>query len=140
MDEAAERVCADLRRHGVVLAQPLAQAVVLGLAGFLLLFAEWPVPVVGASLAGLAAVFALAAVWRWDTTRVVITTEKVFLVDGVLRRRASAVLLRTVRDVGVEQSLAGRALGYGTLHAGPLEIDYVPQVQQVCELVERLAA
>jgi uncharacterized membrane protein YdbT with pleckstrin-like domain len=140
MDETAERVCIDLRCHGVVLARPLLQALVVAAAGFLLLFAEWPVPVVGAVLAGVAAIGALAAVWRWDATRLVITTEKVFLVHGVLRRRASAVLLRAVRDVGVEQSLAGRALGYGTLHAGPLEVEFVPQVQRVCDLVERLAA
>jgi hypothetical protein len=69
----------------------------------------------------------------------VITTEKLFVVDGTLRRRASAVRLRSVENLELEQSLPGRILGYGTLVAGPLEIDHVPQPRSVYRLVEQLA-
>jgi hypothetical protein len=69
----------------------------------------------------------------------VITTEKMFVVDGTLRRRASAVRLRSVENLELEQSLPGRILGYGTLVAGPLEIDHVPQPRSVYRLVEQLA-
>jgi hypothetical protein len=69
----------------------------------------------------------------------VITTEKMFVVDGTLRRRASAVRLRSVENLELEQSLPGRILGYGTLVAGPLEIDHVPHPRSVYRLVEQLA-
>jgi hypothetical protein len=133
-----ERVCLDSRRHGLVLARPLARALVAAGAGFFLLSQPWPAPIPGALLAAVAAIAALAAVWRWDRTRLVVTTEKVLLVHGTVRRRASAVMLRSVRSIGLEQSVPGRVLGYGTLHAGPLQVDHVPDARKVCRLVEHL--
>jgi uncharacterized membrane protein YdbT with pleckstrin-like domain len=135
-----ERVCLDARRHTIVLARPLSRAVGLAAAGMLLLTLPWPVPAAGAIVLAIAAVIALLAVVRWDRTRFVVTTEKVFLVHGVLRRRASAVMLRSLRVVSLEQSFLGRVLGYGTLQAGPLEVEYVPDPSRVRDLVERLAA
>jgi hypothetical protein len=42
--------------------------------------------------------------------------------------------------VELEQGLVGRLLGYGTVVAGELEIDYVPRVRRVCTLLQRLEA
>jgi hypothetical protein len=70
----------------------------------------------------------------------VVTTEKVFLLQGVTRRRASAVMIQSVHLISLEQTLPGRLLGYGTLQAGPLEVEYVPDPKHVRDLVERLAA
>jgi hypothetical protein len=114
--------------------------VALSVAGFVLLALPWPAPVAGAALQAIAAVGALVAVVRWDRTRFVVTTEKVFLVHGVTRRRASAVMVRSCRLVALELTLPGRVLGYGTLQAGPLEVEYVPHARDVRDLVERLAA
>jgi uncharacterized membrane protein YdbT with pleckstrin-like domain len=97
------------------------------------------VPVAAPIVLAVSAALAIAAVWRWDRTRLVVTSEKVFLVQGIARRRASAVMLRSLRLVAHEQSLVGRLLGYGTVHAGPLEVPYVARPREVCELVERLA-
>src|SRR5207237_2940241 len=80
----------------------------------------WPVPVLGASLMAVGAAIGLAAVCRWDRTRLVVTTEKLVLEEGVVRRRESTVLLRALRAVTLERSLPGRVFGYGTLVAGPL--------------------
>lgn len=135
-----EHVCLDARRHSVVLARPLSRAVVLAGAGIVLLALPWPVPALGALVLAVAALLALVAVIRWDRTRFVVTTEKVFLVHGVTRRRASAVMLRSLDLVELEQTLPGRVLGYGTLQAGPLEVAYVPRAKHVRDLVERLAA
>jgi uncharacterized membrane protein YdbT with pleckstrin-like domain len=135
-----ERVCLDARRHSVSLFRPLSRAVVFSAAGVLLLILPWPAPVAGAIVQAVAALTALVAVVRWDRTRIVVTTEKVFLVHGVLHRRASAVMLGSLRVVSLDQSLPGRMLGYGTIQAGPLEVEYVPQARQVRDLVERLAA
>jgi len=134
-----EEICFDARRHGVVLARPLAQAAALALLGAALLAQPWPLPVPGAALVVLSAAVVLRAVWRWERTRLVVTTEKVCVVDGTLRRRSSAVRLRAVENLELEQSMAGRLLGYGTLVAGPLEIDHVPEPCSVYRLVERLA-
>ena len=134
-----ERGYLDARQHGVALARPLARALVLaGLGGFLV-FQRWPLQLSGAVLVIAGAAVALRAVWLWERTRVVVTAEKLFVVHGTLRRRASAVRLRSVENLELEQSLTGRLLGYGTLVAGPLEIDHLPQPRNVYHLVERLA-
>jgi hypothetical protein len=69
-----------------------------------------------------------------------VTAEKVCVVDGTLRRRSTAVRLRSVENLELEQTVAGRLLGYGTLVAGPLEIDHVPAPRDLYRLVERLAS
>jgi uncharacterized membrane protein YdbT with pleckstrin-like domain len=138
-DRPEERICFDLRRHGAALLVPFVRAGAIAVAGLFLLVMPWPVPVAGPVLLGAAAVSACTAVWRWDRTRFVVTTEKVFLVQGVARKRAAAVHLRAVRSISLEQSLPGRLLGYGTLQAGPLEVEYVPHARRVRDLVEQLA-
>ena len=135
-----EQVCLEARRHGIVLARPLTRAILLAGVGGTLVALEWPLSLVGAPLVAAGALVAVRAVWRWERTRVVVTTEKVFVVDGTLRRRASAVRLRSIQSLGVEQPLLGRLLGYGTILAGPLELDHVPAPKQVYLLVERLSA
>jgi len=134
-----ERVCFDARRHGVVLARPLSQSVVLAVSGAVLLWQPWPLQLPGAALVVAGALLSLRAVWCWERSHLVVTTEKLFVVDGTLRRRSSAVRLRSVENLELEQSLPGRLLGYGTLVAGPLEIDHVPEPRNVYRLVERLA-
>jgi uncharacterized membrane protein YdbT with pleckstrin-like domain len=134
-----EQVCLDARRHGVVLARPVGQALVLALAGGILLAQPWPLQLPGALLVIVSALLTLRAVWKWERTHLVVTTEKLFVVDGTLRRRASAVRLRSVENLELEQTLPGRVFGYGTLVAGPLEIDHVAEPRDVYRLVERLA-
>ena len=135
-----EQVCFDARRHGVSLVRPLAQAALLAGAGAVLLAMPWPpLAVPGAALVVIAASVCLRAVWLWDRTRLVVTTEKVCVIDGTLRRKSSAVRLRSVESLELEQSFPGRLLGYGTLVAGPLEIEHVPHPRSVYRLVERLA-
>jgi uncharacterized membrane protein YdbT with pleckstrin-like domain len=134
-----EEVCFDARRHGAALARPLTQAVVLALIGGILLAEPWPLPVPGAALIVVAAAICLRAVWRWERTHLVVTTDKLCLVDGTLRRRSSTVRLRSVENLELDQTLFGRLFGYGTLVAGPLEIDHVPDPRRLYRLVERLA-
>jgi uncharacterized membrane protein YdbT with pleckstrin-like domain len=135
-----ERVCLEARRHGIVLARPLARALLIALAGGAVFLLGWPATVVGAPLLAAAAFLAVRAVWRWERTRLVVTTEKVYVVAGTVHRRASAVRLRSIESLGLEESLSGRLLGYGTVVAGPLEFDHVPRARDVYRLVERLCA
>lgn len=135
-----ERVCLEERRHVVVLAGALARAGALAAAGIALLLLGWPVSLGAPVALGLAAAIVVGAVWRWERTRLVVTTEKLVVVHGTLRRRSASVRLSRVGAVELEQSLLGRVLGYGTLVAGELEIPYVPHARRVCGLLERLAA
>jgi hypothetical protein len=135
-----EQVFLDARRHGVVLVGPLSRALVATVIGGALLAFAWPLAVAGAVLMGLGAVVFLRAVWAWERTRVVVTSEKVFVVQGTWRRRAKAVRLCAVEAVEVDQSLAGQVLGYGTVVVGSLALDNVAQPKNVCRLLERLAS
>lgn len=134
-----EEVQLEARPHGIALAAPLGRALLVAAPGAALLVlgprVSWLLAPAGAGLLGAAAVVALAAVLRWDRTLLVLTTEKVFLIHGVIRRRAAAVRLSRVDAVEVEQSLLGRVLGYGTIVAGNLEIPYVARPGDVCRLV-----
>jgi uncharacterized membrane protein YdbT with pleckstrin-like domain len=140
VESSAERVCLDARRHGIVLARPLGQAVGLALVGGILLTQFWALALLGAFSIASGAMIALRAVWRWEWTRFVITTERVYLAQGSLHRRAKAVRLRAVDAVELEQSTAGRLLGYGTVVVGPLEVEHVAEPKEVTQLVERLSA
>jgi uncharacterized membrane protein YdbT with pleckstrin-like domain len=140
LTDREERVFLDARRHGIVLVRPLARALAATLVGGALLAFAWPLAVAGAVLMALGALLSLRAVWLWERTRVVITSDKVFVVQGTLRRRATAVRLRAIEAVEVDQSLSGRLLGYGTVVVGPLALDNVAEPKRICRLVEQLAS
>jgi Bacterial PH domain len=120
-----ERTCLDERRHGVVLARPFAKAFALGGLGAGLSWVGGPLTIPGAMMLAIAAFVALRAVWSWENVRVVVTTEKLYVSYGFWRRRAAGVRLARTRTIEVEQTLLGRLLGYGTLIAADLEVDYV---------------
>ena len=86
----------------------------------------------------VAALIALRAVWRWDRTKLVLTSDQLYVVSGVLRRRSATVRLSNLGAIELEQTLPGRLLGYGTLIAGELEVDFVPEPGELHELVAGL--
>ncbi len=131
-----EQVRLHERRHAVVLAGSFVRALALAFAGLVVLWLGWPFSPAGAALLVLGALLAVRAVWRWERTLVVVTSEKLLVVDGTLRRRAAAVRLSRVGAVELEQSLPGRLLGYGTVTAGGLEIDYVARPRELARLLE----
>ena len=131
-----ERIRLDERRHAVVLAGPFVRSLALASLGLVALWLGWPLSPVGAVLLALGALLAVRAVWRWERTHVVVTTEKLFVVHGTLRRRAAAVRLGRVGAVEIEQSLLGSLFGYGTVTAGELEISYVARPRELTRLLE----
>ena len=136
-----EEVYLDARLHGAVLARPIARSamlVLLGVAAMLVPFVA--ATVVGALLIAAGAFFTLRAVWQWERTHLVVTTEKVYLLNGTLHRRAKAVRLKRIEAVEVDQSLLGQLLGYGTVFVGPLQVHHIAHPSEVCRLVEELAA
>jgi uncharacterized membrane protein YdbT with pleckstrin-like domain len=133
--EPGETVRFEARPHTVALVRPLCRSLALALVGGVLvgLTPAW-LGVAGALLLGAGALLALGAVWRWDRTSLVVTTEKLLVIHGVARRRAAAVRFARVGPVEVEQGLVGRLFGYGTVIAGDLEIPYVPDPRRVGRL------
>jgi hypothetical protein len=134
--DPGEQVRLETRQHGVVLARPFLRALAVAGAGAALVVVgmpvAWPLGVAGAVALGLGALTALRAVLRWDRTILVVTSRKLLVVHGVVRRRAAASALGPGGAVEVEQSLAGRLLGYGTVVAGELEVPYVPDPTRLC--------
>jgi uncharacterized membrane protein YdbT with pleckstrin-like domain len=117
----------ETHRHGIALARPFLRALVFALAGVACFFAPWTaVAAVGAVLLALAALIAVVAVTRWDRTHLAVTGSALVVEHGLLSRRTASISLNgTVFEV--ERTLLGRILGYGTVVAGELEMDYVPR-------------
>ena len=128
--DPGERVRLEARPHGAALVRPLLRACVAAAAGVALVLsgmpAAWPLGVAGALLLAYAAFTALRAVLAWDRTLLVVTSAKLLVLHGVVRRRSASVALPAGGAVEVDQGLLGRLLGYGTVVAGDLEVPYVP--------------
>ena len=103
-----EHVCLEMRRHGVVLARPLIRSGGVAIAGIFILTLPWAAAAgIGAGLIAVAAAFTLRAVWQWERTRIVVTTEKLYVVNGTLHRRTKAVKLgRSTRSSSTSRSSA----------------------------------
>jgi uncharacterized membrane protein YdbT with pleckstrin-like domain len=117
----------ETHRHGIALARPFLRALALALAGAACFFAPWiAVAAVGAALLVLAAFVAVVSVARWDRTHLLVTGNTLVVEHGFLSRRSASISLSgTVFEV--ERTLLGRILGYSTVVAGELEMDYVPR-------------
>src|SRR3954447_897308 len=117
----------EAHRHGIALARPLLRALALALAGAACFLAPWtPVAALGAALLALAALIAVVGVARWDRTHLLVTGNALVVEHGFLSRRTASISFNgTVFEV--ERTLLGRILGYGTVVAGELEMDYVPR-------------
>jgi uncharacterized membrane protein YdbT with pleckstrin-like domain len=127
-----ERIRFAARLHGITLLPGFALAVVLAGAGLAGLGLGWPWTPAGAFLLAVSALVALQAVWRWERTQVVLTDQRLYVVEGVVRRRSTVAALERVE---LNQSLVGRAFGYGTLAAGDLEVPFVPDPRRALRVV-----
>src|SRR5919202_935514 len=76
MAARTEEVRLDERRHAIVLVRPFLRALVLTTGGVSTFVLGWPLTVAGGVLLALAASIAVRAVWRWERTHVVLTSEK----------------------------------------------------------------
>ncbi len=135
-----EQVLLETRRHGIVLGASLGKVLVLACVGAALLALAWPWSAGGVVAMAVAALVALRAVWRWDRTKIVVTSDRLSVVTGVLRRSSASVGLSNLGALEIEQTLPGRLLGYGTLVAGDLEVDFVPEPGELQELIIELTS
>jgi len=130
-----EPVRLDARPHGAALVRPLAKALVLAALGGVLVElgrTHWlALAVAGAVSLALGALVGLRAVLRWDRTRLVVTSARLLVVYGVVRRRTATVEIGPGAPLEIDQSLLGRLLGYGTVSAGDLHVPYVPDARRL---------
>lgn len=77
------------------------EAQVIGIAGFALI-------VIGAIILGI-------GVMRRNATEIAVTNKRVIIKVGFLTKRTLELFLTKVESVGVEQTLLGRMMGYGSI-------------------------
>lgn len=147
-----EEVVRDLRPHGKVLVPP-ALLVLLVAGGSA--YGEAAMPAGRFQAAGRVALVVLAVglllryavvpYLRWLSTHFVLTTHRVVIRTGVLRRRGRDVPLSRINDVTFDRTVLERAFGSGTLmvesagERGMVTMRDVPRVEEVQREIYQLA-
>lgn len=121
-----EKVAYATRLHWIVLVGPLVLCALFGLPGIALLVASanrsgdpsaspQAMMIAGAALLVIAAVILIRGVLTRNAVQMAVTNKRVIAKVGVVTRRTVDLLLSRVESVGVEESVLGRMLGYGTV-------------------------
>lgn len=103
-----ERVTHETRLHKMMFGGP----VLAGLASLGLAFAS---PPAGGGLFVIALAWAFAVWIRYVSSEFAVTDKRVIIKIGLLHRRTLEMLLIKVEAISVDQSIAGRIFGYGTI-------------------------
>jgi uncharacterized membrane protein YdbT with pleckstrin-like domain len=124
-----ESVAYRARLHWIVLAPAALVGSAVALAGIALLLiallkrgpeghASVPLIVLAVALLLVGSAWTAAAVIRWKATEITVTSRRVLIKTGVLHRHTTEILLAKVESVSIDESLAGRMLGFGqvTVH------------------------
>ncbi len=75
----------------------------------------WVKPALGGIVILIGLLFGIPAFIDYLTSELGVTTKRVIIKTGLLRRRTLELLLQQVEAIAVDQSVPGRILGYGTL-------------------------
>ncbi len=120
-----ETVVYRTRLHWVVIFWPIVLSILFGVAGIVLLArtmagprddsSRTPMLVGGAILLVIALVSLIVALVKRNATEMAVTDRRVIVKIGVAARRTFEILLSKVESIGVEESVVGRMLGYGTV-------------------------
>jgi uncharacterized membrane protein YdbT with pleckstrin-like domain len=121
-----ETIVYQTRLHWVVLVVPILLGVLFGATGaamFVLSGRATPAQIVehqsfmvlGAVFLVFALLFIARGVLVRNATEMTVTNKRVFVKVGMAARRTIELLLSRVESIGVEESVVGRMLGYGTV-------------------------
>lgn len=69
----------------------------------------------GIAVLVLSSIILIQAVIRRRSTEVAVSNKRVLIKTGIVARKSIEVLLAKVESIGVEESAAGRMLGYGSV-------------------------
>lgn len=121
------------RHHWVVLLLPTIVALVLGIPGGALLMEAviardtngvviWNstispkgMAIVGGVLLFIAMVIFVYGIAKRNATEMAVTNKRVLIKTGMASRRTLDMMLSTVESIGVEETVLGRMMGYGTV-------------------------
>ena len=103
-----ETVVQRARLHWIVFLKAIAVAVV----GLAVLIVQ---PLVGAIIVGIGLLMALPPWLARTTSEFGVTSKRVIIKVGLIRRRTLELLIRQVEAISVDQSLAGRIFNFGTI-------------------------
>lgn len=121
-----ESIVYETRLHWIVLLVPFLLALLFALTGaaLLVLYARAAdtksataesTMVAGIVLLVIALIFVARGIVVRNATEMTVTNKRVFVKVGLAARRTIELLLSRVESIGVEESVMGRMLGYGTV-------------------------
>ncbi len=121
-----ETIIYETRLHWIVLIVPILLGLLFGLPGAALLVRSATgvggktvesesMMAGGAILLLLAIIFIVRGILERNATEMTVTNKRVFVKVGLAARRTIELLLSRVESIGVEESVMGRMLGYGTV-------------------------
>ena len=121
-----ETIVYETRLHWVVLVAPILLGILFGLTGLGMFIlsaqatgnksaAHQPMMILGAAFFAIALLFIVRGVLMRNATEMTVTNKRVFVKVGLAARRTIELLLSRVESIGVQESVMGRMLGYGTV-------------------------
>jgi uncharacterized membrane protein YdbT with pleckstrin-like domain len=121
-----ETVIYSTRLHWIVLVEPILLGLLFGLPGAAMLVrsatgaggksvASESEMAGGAILLVIALIFIVRGILERNATEMTVTNKRVVAKVGVAARRTIELLLSRVESIGVEESMMGRMLGFGTV-------------------------
>ena len=121
-----ETIVYQTRLHWIVLIVPILLGLLFALTGagmFVLTgriqadqtMAHESLMIMGAAFLVIALLFIARGVLVRNATEMTVTNKRVFVKVGMAARRTIELLLSRVESIGVEESVMGRMLGYGTV-------------------------
>jgi uncharacterized membrane protein YdbT with pleckstrin-like domain len=121
-----EAIAYTTRLHWIVLVGPILLGVLFGVTGLVLFgfsaraasdnsAANTSMKVIGAIFLVVALLFIVRGILVRNSTEMTVTNKRVFVKVGLAARRTIELLLSRVESIGVEESVTGRMLGYGTV-------------------------
>ena len=121
-----ESIAYETRLHWIVLLVPVLLAVLFDLTGAALLVlstrstggksaASEATMVAGVALLAIGTVFLARGILMRNATEMTVTNKRVFVKVGLAARRTVELLLSRIESIGVEETMMGRMLGYGTV-------------------------
>jgi uncharacterized membrane protein YdbT with pleckstrin-like domain len=121
-----ETIIYETRLHWVALVVPILLGMLFGLTGAAMFVlsarttggksaASQSMMIAGAAFLVVALVFIARGILVRNATEMTVTNKRVFVKVGLAARRTIELLLSRVESIGVEESVMGRMLGYGTV-------------------------
>jgi uncharacterized membrane protein YdbT with pleckstrin-like domain len=111
-----EEIAARKRLHWVIFLGPLLLALVSLVAVLAGLYTGQPwIQIAGGGVLAIAAIWAAPTLVRYLSTEFAVTNKRLIRKEGALRHSSRELHLSKIESVHVEQSLAGRMLGYGSM-------------------------